>query len=170
MAARFPAFAARAARFVLGLGLLAASILLLARPAPTSRSAARGRVSHAPGGEAVAAGYEVKDLSARGLAFILLGLGSSAAALIGIVFLLLWLFTSWDAREASGFTAEQVATVSPPAPHLQVDAMEDLRRERAREAHALQGYAWLDPGHTRAHVPLARAMALVTGQSLDVAP
>lgn len=150
--------------------IVLATAVMLVRPAPTSGRSARGRFSHFPSAEAVHEGYEVKDLSARGLAYILLVLGGSAAALIGIVFLMIWLFSSWDAQNYAGMTAEQTATTTPPPPHIERHPLDDLHRVQEREQQALEGYAWLDAAHTQAHIPLDRAMTLVTGHSLDNAP
>jgi hypothetical protein len=148
---------------------VAVAVLLL-RPAPTSGAVAHGRFTHGPNGEAVPEGYEVKDLPAKGSAYALATLGVSAAVLVGIVFALIRLFTSWDAQSVATLTTEQVAPLTPPAPRLQTAPFNDLHREMAREQQALEGYAWLDPGHTRAHIPIDRAMGVVTGHSLDDAP
>jgi hypothetical protein len=136
----------------------------------TAEDEARGKPTHTPSVASMHEGYEVKDLPARGLAMILVTFAVSAALLVGIVFLLIGLFTGWDSASTAQLTAVQTATLPVPAPHLQLDAVADLDHQRAREAAALHGYAWTDPGRTRAHVPIERAKALVIGQSLDAAP
>ncbi len=157
-------------RWMAGFGLVFGIWRMAAVPMPRSRSSGRGRLSHVPSAEAMREGFEVRDLSARGLAYVLLGLGSSAATLIGIVFGLVALFTHWDRMGDAHFTLAQRAVLTAPAPRLQTYPMVDLRRERERELRGIDGYAWLDAAHTRAHVPISRAMALVDGHSLDESP
>ncbi len=55
----------------------------------------------------------------------------------------------------------------PPPPNLQPNPYADLDRERAANRAALDGYGYLDPGRTRARIPLDRAMQLTVGRSLD---
>jgi hypothetical protein len=157
-------------RAVATMGVLAGGVMLGFRHAPRAAATGRGSFSHAPSGAALEEGYEVKDLSARGLAGALSALAVCAAVLVGVVFLLIAWFGHLDAARDVGLTSEQTAVLTPPGPQLQRDPAGDLARERAREAALLQGYAWLDAGHTRAHVPIERARALVIGQSLEPAP
>ncbi len=134
-------------------------------PAPVSDGPGVG-----PSAAALEDGYEVKDLNAGGLGIILAVMGGTAAAMIGVVFLLIALFGGWDHQQSVGLTAQQLSRPVVPAPHLQTDPVADLRREQARERHVLDGYAWNDAAHTRAHIPIARAMTLVIGRSLDQPP
>jgi hypothetical protein len=154
MTASLRRIAARTATALIAAGTLAAALFML-RPPATSGAEARGQVSHAPSGEALREGYEVQDLSARS---------------VGIVFLMIWLFTSWDKAANARFTPQQTVEQTPPWPHLQVNAAQDLRENRAREWQALHKYSWSDAAHTRAHIPIDRAMRIVVGQSLDAPP
>lgn len=157
-------------RTALAAGVLVGGAMLLLAPAPTGKAVGRGKFSHSPSAAALHDGYEIKDLSAKGLGYILATLAGSAALLVGCVFLMIWLFTSWDKQDTEGLTVEQTAHISTPAPRLQVDAVADLQHERDRELQALKGYRWLDSAHTQAHIPIDRAMTLVVGHSLDSAP
>jgi hypothetical protein len=169
MTASLRRIAARTATALIAAGTLAAALFML-RPPATSGAEARGQVSHAPSGEALREGYEVQDLSARSVAYIIATLATSAACLVGIVFLMIWLFTSWDKAANARFTPQQTVEQTPPWPHLQVNAAQDLRENRAREWQALHKYSWSDAAHTRAHIPIDRAMRIVVGQSLDAPP
>jgi hypothetical protein len=48
--------------------------------------------------------------------------------------------------------------------------LQDIAAERRREADLLNSYAWIDAAHTRARIPIDRAMALMIGQPLDPPP
>jgi hypothetical protein len=169
MTASLRRIAGRTATALIAAGTLAAALFML-RPPATSGSKARGKFSHLPSGEAVREGYEIQDLSARSLAYIIAALATSAACLVGIVFMMIWLFTSWDKAANARFTPQQAANQAPPWPHLQVNAARDLRENRAREWQALHKYSWDDAAHTNAHIPIERAMRIVIGQSLDAPP
>jgi hypothetical protein len=49
-------------------------------------------------------------------------------------------------------------------PRLQAHPTEDLATLRAQQAALLTHYAWLDPAHTVARVPIERAMAMYAQQ------
>lgn len=152
------------------LGLLGGGGALLVRRFPPPPWHGRGKPKQQPSVDALREGFEVKDLSAKGLGYVLLGLALSATVLVAIVFGLIALFTHLDREEATSLTAEQRALLAPPAPRVQQDPIADLSRERAREIRAISGYGWDDVGHTNARVPLDRAKALLVGRSLDEGP
>jgi hypothetical protein len=129
----------------------------------------RGLPGTPPSARAVELGYETEDMSGRDMALVGLGLAVSAAVAVGLMVLLLAFFHAAD-RDHPPYTAMQLQHIETPLPHLQTDPIGDLQRERAREDKLLSGYAWVDRAHTRAHIPIARAMALTVGQSLDTAP
>ncbi len=114
-------------------------------------------------------GYEVADASGRALAWVMLIGVSVIAASIGGLFVLIAHYHREDASY-SPLTAEQRAAITPPGPHLQGDPLRDLAAERQREAALLQGFAYLDPDHKRARIPIDRAIALVIGKPLDSTP
>lgn len=130
----------------------------------------RGAPSIPPSTDARHAGHETEDMDARTMMFLVFGLGAAVAlAIAGIVVLLGWF---QHAREAAQppFTAQQTAPATPPVPNLQADPQTDIVRLRAAENARLGGYGWLDPGHTRARIPIERAMSLMVGRSLDAPP
>ncbi len=58
----------------------------------------------------------------------------------------------------------------PPGPHLQGHPLHDIAEERKRESDLLDHYAWIDPAHQRARIPIARALALVVGKTTRSGP
>lgn len=129
---------------------------------------ARGRRATPPSREASSAGYETEDMSGRTMTLLAIGLAASATAAIGGGIGMLLLIHARTSGPV--LTVEQQARIEPPAPHLQAHPQADLRDLRARETQLLHGYAWLDPQHSAARVPIERAMALSAGRSLDPAP
>jgi hypothetical protein len=140
------------------------------RPHGVPGSTARGKPSFKPSAQSLAARYETKDLSARGLAIIFASLAATAGALIGIVFGMVALFGHIDRASLPPLTVQQTARIVPPAPRLQRHPFADLTRLREHEARLLHSYAWVDPAHQRARIPVGRAMQLAIGRSLDAPP
>lgn len=131
---------------------------------------ATGRPTSPPSREALEAGHETRDINVRATSYILLGIGLTTAFAIGVVFVMIWRFNV-DRREAwSKLTPQQTARIVPPAPHLQRNPFQDLARVRAHEQRLLHGYGWTSADHSYAHIPIDRAMKLMVGKSLDVAP
>ena len=120
------------------------------------------------GWTARAAGHETRDLSGGTLALLVAGLGGTAACVIALmVGLMTYLDHSRNAAE-SKFTTQQ--TTALPPPNLQAAPLSDIADLHQREENLLAHYAWIDPGHTRARVPVARAMTLMVGRRLDDPP
>lgn len=81
-----------------------------------------------------------------------------AACLFGIVLLVyLWARPVLTAGVAP-------ARPIPPQPRLQPDPSADLAAERALQHSRLDGYMWMDQGHTVARIPITRAMALLAAR------
>ncbi len=154
--------------------------LLLNRPVAPARVAragvadsdasGRGAPTIPPSAGARRAGHETEDMDGRTMIALVIGLGVAVALVIGgIVLLLNFLLHAHEAGRPP-FTAQQTAPATPPAPNLQADPQTDIVRLRAAENARLGGYGWLDPGHTRARIPIERAMSLMVGRSLDAPP
>ena len=120
--------------------------------------------------EAVELGYEPEDASSIGAARVLLIVGGTAGTAIGIVFILVGLFTASDRAAMPVLTPQQQVQMQPPAPNLQANPFTDIGRLNARERADLDGYRWTDAAHDHARIPIRRAMALAVGRSLDAAP
>ncbi len=130
----------------------------------------RGLPSTPPSEEARTAGHETEDADTRRLAFIIGFMGVSVAVVIGAMVLLLRTIDHARVANEPHFTTEQKAALTPPLPHLQAAPFEDIAQLHAYENDLLTHYAWLDKAHTRARIPIDRAMALVAGHTLDPAP
>ncbi len=114
-------------------------------------------------------GYEVKDTRVGILAIVMVvSVAIIAGSIIGL-FSLIGHYRSVDARSGP-LTPEQLSVIVPPGPHLQDHPLHDIAEERKRESDLLGQYAWTDPAHGRARIPIDRALALVVGKPLDPAP
>lgn len=123
-----------------------------------------------PSAEAEANGFETKEMDVKLVVRILAGWGATA---IASVFILSWMlnhFHRQDARRQVPLTPQQSAAIVPPGPKLQGDPDRDWRDLRDSQQAELMNYGWADPAHEKARIPIARAMALVTGRSLEPAP
>ena len=129
----------------------------------------RGLPGTPPSAKSLRRGHETEDMSGRDMAFVLLGLAAFVAFFSGASIGMAALFHSWDHSRVP-LTPEQTARIAPPAPHLQVHPHAELRDERAREEQLLHAYAWIDPEHKVARIPIDRAIALTVGKPLDSEP
>lgn len=57
----------------------------------------------------------------------------------------------------------------PPAPRLQPHPQSDLAKFRAQKEALLSGYAWTDPQHDYARIPIQRAMQIYVQQHAHAA-
>lgn len=89
------------------------------------------------------------------LAFLLVSMAISWGLTRGLV--------AW--REATSPApnpiAERLGPRQPPAPRLQTEPRADLEALRARDAHVLGTYGWVDRTQGIARIPIERAMALL---------
>jgi hypothetical protein len=130
----------------------------------------RGRQRTPPSAAAVQVGHETQDTNVVFIGRLMAGL---AVVMLGCVLgmmLLLNLFRSQLHASRPAFTAEQSTHLEPPKPELEAHPETDLHEETAAEQARLAGYAWVDAAHTRARIPIARAMQLTVGHSLDARP
>jgi hypothetical protein len=153
--------------------LLGTSALVFRRktaPGAYGEETGRGMPSTPPSRRALSLGFETHDMSPKVMSLVLGGLLASAGIGVALMFGLLTLFHSEREASAPRLTPEQQAHVEPPSPRLQVHPFQELYAQRSHEEGLLNAYAWLDPGHTRARIPIDRAMALAVGRSLDADP
>ncbi len=138
---------------------------------PEDQSAeASDRVDHLPvDAESEKLGYEVKDTRASYLARIMV---FSVAVIAGSVAGLFYMIGHYHRVDTpSGpLTPQQSAVIVPPGPHLQAHPLNDIAVQKQRESDLLLFYAWTDPSHRVARIPIARAQALVIGRPLDPLP
>ena len=123
-----------------------------------------------PSAEAQANGFETKEMDVKLVVRILAGWGATAVVAVGILFWMLNSFHHKDARNQTPLTPQQSAAILPPGPKLQGDPYRDLHALYDGQQAELMSYGWADPAHEKAHIPIARAMTLVTGRSLEPSP
>ena len=115
-------------------------------------------------GTASAGGYERRDIGVRPIILV-------AAALIAVttlvqVVLYFQMGGLWRARQKELPPPVPVAAAlptAPPAPRLQIAPAVDLKSLRAAEDARLHGYGWVDRDAGVVHIPIERAMELVSG-------
>lgn len=106
------------------------------------------------------------ELNYRGIFGFLIAL----LVLLTVVFLIVWGIFAWQKtrlvkRDAPPpVLAEARAKSLPAGPLLQRDPEKDLKDLRAREDAVLAGWAWADPGHAYARVPVDRALEIVAAR------
>jgi hypothetical protein len=159
--------------WIASLAAIAGTVVLVKKHAgPHREDEQSGRGSHGtpPSLEARHSGHETEDMSGRTMMWVLISLGGLVAVAIGLMVLLLGYFHQERSSAPPQLTAEQTAELHPPKPNLQTDPVGDLIRLRNGENQLLHGYSWLDPGRTRARIPIDRAVTLTVGQKLDPPP
>ena len=123
-----------------------------------------------PSAEAQASGFETKEMDVKLVVRILAGWGATAIAAVCILFWMLHSFHRSDARSQAPLTPQQSAAIVPPGPKLQGDPNRELHDLYDGQQAELMSDGWADPAHEKAHIPIARAMAIVTGRSLEPSP
>ena len=130
----------------------------------------RGEPSVPPNPEAKSLGYETEDISTAMVGRILAGFAVTVVVSVTLLTVMLHFFRGQDNAAQAPLTTQQSADIIPPGPHMQNDPYRDLRENQRAEEQKILGYAWADPAHTRARIPVSRAMALVAGRSLEPSP
>lgn len=138
--------------------------------APQTAASGRGKPTVPASPQATSLGYETEDISASMVGRILAGFAATVIVSITVLFVMIHFFHRADNTDQPTLTAQQSADIVPPGPQLQSDPYRDLRNQHGAEEQKLAGYAWADPAHTRARIPIGRAMALVAGRSLEPSP
>ncbi len=112
--------------------------------------------------------HETRDLSTRVVVIFAISLLVGAV----LVHVAVWWLYAWMGRvNEQAYTREYPlapigAPRQPPAPRLQTQPREDLKRMRREEDRLLSGYAWADPNTGRVRLPIDRAMQLLIEQGL----
>lgn len=103
---------------------------------------------------------EPADLHVRKVAWI----GGVLIGTLVVSLLTLILFFHHLNQKYPGRTSESAPVVTaadlPPIPRLQNNPLQDLAAVRAVEDSHLNRYAWMNPSHTVAQIPIERAMVL----------
>jgi hypothetical protein len=110
-------------------------------------------------------GYEVLDLSLRGIVVTIVVLAGLLLAVLGGMRGFLGILSG------SGPGGDDEARpFETPLPHLQVAPVQDLAALRASEDSLLAGYAWVDPDSGIVRIPIERAMENLLEKGLPVRP
>jgi len=112
--------------------------------------------------------YETRDLSTR----VVVIFGASLVVGAVVIHLLIWLlYVFYGSLQAGAYPrqypmAHVGAPPLPPAPRLQTQPREDLKKLRAEEERRLESYGWVDVARGQVHIPIDRAMELLLQQGL----
>lgn len=117
-------------------------------------------------------GHETRDVSTR--LVIIFGVSLVVAAIV--IHIGLWLlYMFWSNQQARADVrqfpmAEVGSPPVPPAPRLQTQPQEELKKMRADEAQLMNSYGWVDAGRGTVRIPIDRAMQLLLQQGLPTRP
>ena len=114
-------------------------------------------------------GHETRDVNVRNTALVMAGLALAVLAVVGTMIWLMGTFAASQRRALPALTPQQTTRLAPPPPTLQADPYADIDRARAAAAARLSGYGYRDEAHTRARIPIGRALDLIVGRSLEPA-
>ena len=130
----------------------------------------RGRAGVPASPVAQEAGHEMRDMRGGLMGKLFLLLGSVAFCMVfAMIGLRVWV-TNVQRASLPPLSREQTAIITPPGPHLQRDPLAEIAGLNRRQQARLNGYGYLDAGHTHARIPIDRAMALTIGQPLAPPP
>lgn len=110
-------------------------------------------------------GYERRDVSARGVAWVAGGMVFAAI----VMQLLLWVFDLGLYRTyPGGDAASRIGKpgIEPPPPRLQSSPAAELQELRAAEDALLGSYGWVNREAGVIHIPIERAMELIGQRGL----
>jgi len=123
-------------------------------------------------------GFEREDLSSRSIYAFLISLAVSCV----LIFLILWGFyyyldAYWRQHQPPQnplveATNEDPRAITPaditrfPQPRLEADERTELNGFRMYEEKVLHSYGWVDPNAQVVHIPIERAMQLITQRGL----
>jgi hypothetical protein len=118
---------------------------------------------HTPG-----VSHETRDISTRVVVVFALSLMVGAV----VVHLAIWvLYLFYGSLQAKAYPRQYpMAQVglppAPPAPRLQAQPREELKRMRDEEDRYLGSYRWVSPSAGTVHIPIDRAMQLLLQQGV----
>lgn len=134
---------------------------------PDEETSGRGDPSGGPDAESLKNGFDVKDASVPALVKII---AISLTIMIVSTAAVFYMFSRFDhAYQAPNkdLTAEQLAPVVPPLPHLQAVPYREIDATLMEQTQRLTTYGWNSSDHKAAHIPIERAIQQVIGKPLD---
>ncbi len=113
-------------------------------------------------------GHEERDVHALPIALAALALAIVAALSFVSMNLLFKILAAGQAQRSAQPSplAGKYGLKEPPAPRLQTAPLKDLQELRARDAAALQHYAWVDREAGVVRIPIARAIEILAERGL----
>ena len=134
---------------------------------PDEETSGRGEPSGGPDPESRESGYDLKDANVRSLVRVIV---ISITLMVGSLAAVFYMFSRFDHayQQPNGdLTAEQVAPIVPPLPHLQAAPYRDIDASLMQQTQRLTTYGWNGSDHTTAHIPIERAIQQIIGKPLD---
>jgi hypothetical protein len=112
--------------------------------------------------------HETRDVSTRVVATFAVSLIVGAIVIHLLVWALYLFYGSLQSKEyPRQYPMARVgAPALPPAPRLQTQPREELKKLRAEEQQRLESYGWVDAARGEVHIPIDRAMELLLEQGL----
>ena len=112
--------------------------------------------------------HETRDLSTRTVVIFAISLVVGAVFIHVVVW---WMFAAMGRSNERAYTREYPlapvgAPQPPPAPRLQTQPREELKRMRQEEDRVLSEYGWANPNTGQVRLPIDRAMQLLLEQGL----
>jgi hypothetical protein len=116
-------------------------------------------------------GYEVEDLSVRGIVTFGIGLVIVILLVSAAMFGLYYLFAAWNQAGSEPLPPLlEEATSVPPAPRIQRSPAEDNEQLKAYDESLLNSYGWVDEGNGVVRIPIEQAMELTLERGLPTRP
>ena len=134
---------------------------------PDEEASGRGEPAGGPDPESRASGYDVKDARVSSLVKIIAVSLTLMIASVAGVFYAYSRFDAFYQEPNSDLTAQQIAPIMPPLPHLQAEPYRDIDAVLMQQTQRLTTYGWDGSDHRNAHIPIERAIQQVIGKPLD---
>ena len=134
---------------------------------PDEETSGRGQPAAGPDPESRESGYDLKDASVRSLVKVIVISLTLMVLSVAAVFAMFSRFDHAFQEPNGDLTAEQVAPIMPPLPHLQAEPYRDIDASLMQQTQRLTTYGWNGSDHTTAHIPIERAIQQVIGKPLD---
>lgn len=112
-------------------------------------------------------GHETTDVSPYYVGLFALALTLMIALVLPLLTWLFWRFEAAAKRSDAPQSPLQVDQ-TPPPPNLQADPAAELVQFRREEAERLSSYGWIDPQQKIVHVPIERAIDILSERGLPV--
>jgi hypothetical protein len=116
--------------------------------------------------ESVARGYEVDDVSVRGIVIFAAGL---LAAAVVIHLVLWWMLSNWTGEVLIPFPQifpSRVEAPAAPGPGVEAAPVQEMDLLRAEQYETLATYGWIDREEGVVRIPIERAMELLVEEGV----